>query len=151
MKVSLLGTPLFCWETSTLRWAMTEGNDREIWRGVCGRNGPPNLSDVRLMDFCASCSLSISNTMFSASPGGQKPIYGRSSVRPQNNTPSLKILPNSPETQERKEEPCPHGLQCKVGAADHNSVQSQAVEGIFQRCPQSHQHAFRGGNRIREL
>ncbi|KAK3514567.1 hypothetical protein QTP70_021623, partial [Hemibagrus guttatus] len=41
------------------------GNDSDTWRGVIGRNGPPELnSSGVLLDFCASHSLSIMNTMF---------------------------------------------------------------------------------------
>ncbi|KAK3550921.1 hypothetical protein QTP70_008731 [Hemibagrus guttatus] len=42
------------------------GNDSDIWRGMIGRNGPPdlNLNGVLLLDYCVSHSLSITNTMF---------------------------------------------------------------------------------------
>ncbi|KAK3531804.1 hypothetical protein QTP70_029732 [Hemibagrus guttatus] len=42
------------------------GNNSDTWRGMIGRNGPPDLnsSGVLLLDFCARHSLSITNTMF---------------------------------------------------------------------------------------
>ncbi len=42
------------------------GSDSDTWRGVMGGTAPPhlNLCSVQLLDFCASYSLSITNTMF---------------------------------------------------------------------------------------
>ncbi|TWW56284.1 R2DM Retrovirus-related Pol polyprotein from type II retrotransposable element [Takifugu flavidus] len=42
------------------------GNNSVTWRGVIGKNGPPDLnpSGVLLLDFCARLRLSITNTLF---------------------------------------------------------------------------------------
>ncbi|TWW78310.1 hypothetical protein D4764_11G0004310 [Takifugu flavidus] len=42
------------------------GSDSVTWRGVIGKNGPPDLnpSGVLLLDFCAHLRLSITNTLF---------------------------------------------------------------------------------------
>ncbi|TWW52999.1 R2DM Retrovirus-related Pol polyprotein from type II retrotransposable element, partial [Takifugu flavidus] len=42
------------------------GSDSVTWRGVIGKNGPPDLnpSGVLLLDFCARLRLSITNTLF---------------------------------------------------------------------------------------
>ncbi|TWW65116.1 hypothetical protein D4764_21G0000160 [Takifugu flavidus] len=42
------------------------GNDSVTWRGVIGKNSPPDLkpSGVLLLDFCARLRLSITNTLF---------------------------------------------------------------------------------------
>ncbi|TWW74365.1 R2 Retrovirus-related Pol polyprotein from type I retrotransposable element [Takifugu flavidus] len=42
------------------------GNDSVTWRGVIGKNGPPDLnpSGVLLLDFCARLRLSLTNTLF---------------------------------------------------------------------------------------
>ncbi|TWW64975.1 hypothetical protein D4764_22G0006220 [Takifugu flavidus] len=41
------------------------GNDSVTWRGVIGKNSPPdlNLNGVLLLDFCACLRLSITNTL----------------------------------------------------------------------------------------
>ncbi|TWW80160.1 hypothetical protein D4764_10G0011900 [Takifugu flavidus] len=42
------------------------GNDSVTWRGVIGKNGPPDLNPngVLLLDFCACLRMSITNTLF---------------------------------------------------------------------------------------
>ena len=115
-------------------------NDSETWRGVIGRKC---LSGVQLLYFCASYSLSISNTMFSKACGIPEVVDSyrqakRSAAQAVTEAKTRvweefgeamekrlavrgkEILTNRPVAQEGKAEPFPHSLQCGRGVADLN-------------------------------
>lgn len=49
-----------------LYWVTSKGSDRDIWKGLIGRNSLPvyNLNYALLLDFCARYGMSIFNNIF---------------------------------------------------------------------------------------
>ncbi len=148
------------------------GSDSDTWRGVIGRNGPPdlNLSGVQLLDFCASYSLSITNTMFKHKGVHQctwhQDTLGRrsmidfvvvsSDLRPYVLDTRVKRgaelstdhhLANRPALQEGEAVPHQCCLQWRWAAVDLNWGCRRTVEGILRGSPQSRRHVFHWGSR----